>query len=177
MISEAIFLVLIAALPVMRPVILELGRYQLPAADFLFVAAALSAAVSVVAGRRTVPLPRILGWLACYGLALSLSAILSADRARSAIKLAGDFYLLGLASLVLFHVRTVDALRRALLAWIAGAAITVAAAATAILLFVAGFQNPYRNPLLSIHGSLPEGRYPRVMGLFLNPNMYCAYLV
>jgi len=158
-------------------VIVDIGRYQIPAADFLFVAAALSAALSVVAGQRTVPAPRVLGLLALYAAALSLSTIFSADRARSAVKLAGEFYLLGLAWLILFHVRTLDGLRRALFAWIAGTVITVAAAAAGVSLFVAGFRNPYRNPLLSIHGSLPEGPYPRVMGLFLNPNMYCAYLV
>ena len=32
--------------------------------------------------------------------------------------------------------------------------------------------------MLSIHGSLPEGGYPRVMALFLNPNMQSArYMV
>jgi O-antigen ligase/polysaccharide polymerase Wzy-like membrane protein len=175
--SEAAFLALIASLPLMRPVLLEIGRYTIPAADFLFIVAALLAAVGLATGRATVPRSRMWTWLALYAAALSLSTIMSADRARSALKLAGDLYLLGLAGLAMLHVRSLPQMRRALLAWIAGTIVTIAATGAGLVLFAAGSRDPYRNQFLSIKGSLPEGSYPRVMGLFLNPNMYCAYLV
>lgn len=174
--SERLFLVLVASLPVMRPVLMEIGRYTIPTADFIFVLAAIAAAADIGMGRIPAPRSRMLGWVALYAAAVSASALMSADRSRSLIKLAGNYYLFGLTTLVLCHVRTIPALRRALLAWIAGVVITVVAALAGLALFAAGMADPMHNQLLSVHGSLPEGGYPRVMALFLNPNMYCAYL-
>lgn len=176
--SEAIFLVLVASLPLMRPVLLQVRTFTIPPADFIFVLAALAALVDVVAGRRTPPRSPIVVWVAVYAAAVAMSTLLSIDRPLSTIKFAGDLYLFGLAGLALVHVRSLAALRRALLAWTAGAVITVAAGAVGLGMFLAGVRDPFDgNPFLSAHGSLPGGTYPRVMGLFLNPNMYCAYLV
>jgi O-antigen ligase len=177
-VSEAIFLALIASLPVMRPVLLHVRTYTIPPADFIFILAVLAAIVDVVRGRKSIPRSRIIVWVALYAAALSMSTIMSIDRPLSRIKFAGDLYLFGLAGLALTHVRSLPALRRALLAWTAGVVITVVAAGAGLALFILGVRDPYNgNPFLSIHGSLPDGTYPRVMGLFLNPNMYCAYLV
>jgi O-antigen ligase len=175
-ISEWLFLVIVVLLPVMRPVIVDAGRYQLPIVDFIFPIAAAATAVDAWLGR--VPLPPLarLRWLWAYGAAITASAVMSIDRQASLPKLAGCWYLIGLALLAVIHVRTMASLRRALMAWMAGTIITVSAAGAAVVLFAAGFRDPSRNPLLSIKGSLPEGAYPRVSGLFLNPNMYCAYL-
>jgi O-antigen ligase len=174
--SEATFLALIASLPMMRPVLLDIGRYTIPPADFIFVVAAVAAIIAILTGKKSIPRSRTIGWLALYAMALLLSTVMSADRTTSAIKLAGNLYLFGLTGLVLVHVRSLPALRQTLLAWIAGVVITLAAVVAGLVMFAAGVQ-PASNPFLSIHGSLPEGSYPRVMGLFLNPNMYCAYLV
>ncbi len=176
--SEAIFLVLIASLPVMRPTLLQVRTYTIPTADFLFLVAVPAAAIDLRAGRKSLPRSPVLPWIAAYAAAVGLSAVLSIDWPLSRIKFAGNLYLFGLAGLALLHVRSLDALRRALFAWMIGAAITIAAAVAGIGLFAAGLRGPYDgNPFLSTHGSLPGGTYPRVMGLFLNPNMYCAYLV
>ena len=175
--SECVFLVLVASLPVMRPVLLEIGTHAIPPADFIFVVAMLAAMLDVVSRRRSLPRSKVLQWVALYGAALFVSSVMSADRTRSFIKFAGDCYLFGLMALVIFHVRSAAALRRALLAWIAGVVVTLVAVVTGLVLFAAGVTDPTRNLVLSIHGSLPEGAYPRVMGLFLNPNMYCAYMV
>jgi len=175
--SECVFLVLVASLPVMRPVLLEVATHAIPPADFIFLLAMLAAVLDVIVGRRSLPRSRVLGWVALYGAALFASAVMSADRGRSYIKFAGDCYLFGLTALVIFHVRSIDALRRALLAWIAGVGVTLVAIAIGLGLFAARVTDPTHNRVLSIHGSLPEGAYPRVMGLFLNPNMYCAYMV
>ena len=175
--SERVFLVLVASLPVMQPTLLEVRTHAIPPADFIFLLAMLAAALDVITRRRSLPRSGMLGWVALYGTALFASAALSADRGRSFIKFAGDCYLFGLASLVIFHVRSTAALRRTLFAWIGGIVITLTSVVAGLLLFAVGVIDPKRNFALSIHGSLPEGAYPRVMGLFLNPNMYCAYLV
>jgi O-antigen ligase len=175
-IAEGLFLVLIASLPVMRPTVFAIGPYLIPPADLIFVPAAAAAAIALVSGRRPMPRSRIVPWLAVYAAALLASTLLSADRGRSALRFVGDLYLLALAGLVIFHVRSLAALRRAMAAWMAGTLITIAAAATGLVLFFAGITDPHRNLALSIKGSLPEGSYPRVMGLFLNPNMFCSYL-
>jgi O-antigen ligase len=172
------FLVLVAALPLMRPVLLQVRTFTIPPADFIFVLAALAALVDVAAGRKTLPRSPIVVWIVAYAAALAASTLLSIDRPLSTIKFAGDLYLFGLAGLALVHVRSPAALRRALLAWTVGAVVTVAAGAVGLGMFLAGIRDPFDgNPFLSGHGSLPDGTYPRVMGLFLNPNMYCAYLV
>jgi O-antigen ligase len=174
--SEILFLIWIAMLPIMRPVVVEFSRYQIPIADFVFLAAAVAAARGVVSGRLLLPRSPVRFWLTAYAAALACSTLLSADRRVSALKLAGDMYLIAAAMLALIHVRTLAVFRRALIAWMAGTLVTVAAAGAGLALFAGGLRDPHDNSMLSIKGSLPEGSYPRVMGLFLNPNMYCAYL-
>ena len=175
--SEWAFLALVAVLPIMQPWNAGFHGYTVPPADFVFLVAAPAAAWSVWRGR--IPLPRSPVWwaLALYGAALCASAAASADRAHSFLKLAGNVYLIGLAALTLLHVQSIDAFRRVLTAWLAGTVVTLGAAFAGLLLFAAGVIDPHQNLFLSIHGSLPEGGYPRVMALFQNPNMYCAYMV
>ena len=175
--SERVFLTLVAVLPIMQPLNIQFRGYTIPPADFLFLVAAPAAAFSVLSGRTPPPRSPALWALGLYGVAFCASAAASADRAHSFLKLLGTFYLIGLAVLTIFHVRSVEALRRALFAWLVGAGVTVASAFAGVVLFAAGVTDPHVNLFLSIHGSLPEGGYPRVMALFLNPNMYCAYAV
>ena len=175
--SEGLFLLLVASLPVMQPVHLDYRGYAIPPADFLFLAAASTAALSVIRGGVSLPRSPLLWALGLYGAALCASTAASADRAHSSLKLLGDLYLIGLAVLTLLHVRSLDGLHRTLIAWLVGAAVTTVAAFAGLLLFAAGVSDPSVNPFLSIHGSLPDGGYPRVLALFLNPNAYCAYMV
>lgn len=175
--SERIFLVLIASLPIMQPIKIDFRGYDVPPSDFIFIAAAIAAAVALVSGRKRFPASRLFWWLALYAAALSLSAFGSPNRARSLLKLAGSVYLIGLSALAMVQVQSVAALRRALSAWLVGAAATGAAALLGVVLFAGGVADARINLFLSIRGSLPSGSYPRVRGLFLNPNMFCAYLV
>jgi O-antigen ligase len=175
--GELLFLLLVAILPIMRPIYLDFRGYQLPPADFIFLAVAAATARSVLTGRKRLPRTDVLLALLSYAAALTISAAASPDRARSFIKLSGGFYLIGLAILGMIHVDSIAALRSATNAWLVGTTITVMAALGGLLMFAAGIVSPYANLFLSIHGSLPEGDYPRVMALFFNPNMLCAYLV
>lgn len=175
--SEGTFLALLAVLPVMQPWSVEFHGYTIPPADFLFLVAASAAALSLARGRASLPRSPLFWALAAYAAALCASMAGSADRPRSVLKLLGSFYLIGLAVLTMLHVQSFGACRRALTAWLAGTVVTVAAAGAGLVLFASGVADPRVNLFLSIHGSLPEGRYPRVMALFLNPNMYCTYMV
>lgn len=175
--SEGAFLVLVAVVPIMQPWNLWFRGYPIPPADFIFLIAAPAAAWAIARRHLSIPRSPLFWALGVYGAALCVSTAASADRARSLIKLAGEFYLLGLAVLVLLHVQSIAAARRALTAWLAGTAVTVASAFAGLIGFIAGVTDPHVNWFLSIHGSLPEGAYPRVMALFRNPNMYCSYMV
>jgi O-antigen ligase len=175
--SEWLYLLLIVSLPIMQPVYFHLRGYLLPPTDFIVIVTVAAAVFAALASKKRLPASRLLPYLALYAFALMVSAVASPDRIRSVIRLAGSFYLIGLAILGMFHVTSLAALRRAFVAWLVGTVITVVAALLGIVMFVAGVTDPRLNIFLSIHGSLPEGAYPRVMGLFLNPNMFCAYLV
>jgi hypothetical protein len=175
-IDEWLFLALVALLPVMQPFHLEFGRYVLPPADFVFIVLGVAFAWAVIRRRRHV---RITGWcwtLAAYAAALVVSTAASENPRVSAVKLAGELYLLGMAFLTVNYVDSLPSLRRALTAWLVGTVMTVAAAVAGVLLFYAGRTGP-SNIFLATYGSLPPGPYPRVMGLFLNMNMLCIYLV
>jgi hypothetical protein len=176
-VSEGFFLVLVAVVPIMQPWNVPLLGYPIPPVDFLFLIAASAAALSLLSGRAALPRSPVIVALVLYGVAFAASAATSADRPHSVVKLLGIFYLIGLALLTMVHVRSIDALRRAMTAWLVGTIVTVGAAFTGLLLFAAGVTDPQTNLFLSIHGSLPDGGYPRIMALFQNPNMYCAYMV
>lgn len=174
--DEAVFLTLVALLPVMQPFTLQVGSYPIPLADFVFLVLCPAYLFMVVSGRR--PL-RIGGWswaVAAYGLAAALAAFASEDRRTSLIKLAGIAYLCGLGILTTQYVNSVAMLRRTLTAWLVGTALTVAAVAAGVVLFYLGVTGP-SNIFLYSFGSLPPGAYPRVMGLFLNANMLATYVI
>src|SRR5260221_14746477 len=160
----------------MQPFNLEFGRYVLPPADFVFIVLGVAFTWAGIRRRRRV---RVTPWcwtLAAYAAALVVSTAASENPRASAVKLAGELYLLGMAFLTVNYADSMPSLRRALIAWLVGTAATVAAALTGVLLFYAG-RTGANNIFLAAYGSLPPGPYPRVMGLFLNMNMLCIYLV
>jgi O-antigen ligase len=175
-IDEWLFLVLVAILPVMWPSGLDLG-YVTPLADLLFIVASVAFGVAILKGARRLRWTSWCWLLAVHATALIVATIASEDVRRSTVKLSGALYLTGLAFLTVNYVTSRASLRRAILAWIAGAAVTAAAGVAGILLFYAGFRDSAVNPFLFPFGSLLPGRYPRVMALFLNANMLCTYVV
>jgi hypothetical protein len=175
-IDEWLFLALVALLPVMQPIGLELGRYVVPPADFAFIALAVAFAWAVIRRRRRVRVTRWCWTLVVYAAALAISTAASENPRASAVKLAGDLYLLGMAFLTVNYADSMPSLRRALTAWLVGTSVTIAAAIAGVLLFYAG-RTGANNIFISTYGSLPPGPYPRVMALFLNMNVLCIYLV
>jgi hypothetical protein len=115
--------------------------------------------------------------LGLYLAAMLCSTLASDDLRRSAIKLTGEIYLLGLSVLTVNLVRTPGFLRRVMNTWTAVTAVTAILCLLGVLLFYCGIRGTGINLVLSPgYGSLPPGNYPRIQGLFDNMNMLCNYL-
>jgi len=175
---EWLLLAWIAVLPVMHPFNLRFAhRYTLPLADLVFGAAFVAfLAATILRAHKLRPC----SWywpLLAYACALTASTLASDNVRRSAPKLAGDLYLIAAAVLVVNYATSPTALRRAVMAWLTGAAVTILATAAGVFLFFFGATSPAQNTLLYHFGSLPPGHYPRIRALFLNANMMCSYMV
>jgi O-antigen ligase len=88
-----------------------------------------------------------------------------------------DGYVVALGVLTFSLARGAETLTRLAWAWVVGTTAAVAAAITGLVLFAAGRRTPDENFAIGDLGSVPDGAYPRLIGLFLNPNMACSYLV
>jgi len=172
------FLAWIALIPVMQPFHLRVaGRFWLQAADVVFVPAVLLYIASLLAGKRQL---RATSWHCCailYLTVLVVSAWASEDRRQSFLKLPADAYVVIGALMTAAFVSSLDALRKAILAWLAGAAATIVATAAGVCLYIAGFRDLKRNTFLFHFGSLPPGPHPRLRALFLDGNMFCSYAI
>ena len=62
-------------------------------------------------------------------------------------------------------------------AWVAGASLTVVAALIGVALFYLGERTPAENFAIGDLGSIHTASVPRVVGFFLNANLFCNYLV
>lgn len=175
-ISNWIFLIYIAALPVVRPFTLSLGGFRLQIWDFLFLALLIFFTVALL--RRQISFDRhnIIIFIALYGLSLSLSALFSDNPSRSVIKLFAEFYLFGLAYIAYVLARREGFMERLVWFWLAGTSIALVGSLLGFVLFYAGYKTPETNFFLSHFGSLPGGNYPRIHSFFANANMYCNYL-
>ena len=174
---DGLYLLLIATLPIVRPFSLRVAGLVVPVSDLLFIVAALAWIADLVSRRRTIRPSGVYPLLAVYFAALGCSAWFSQSPGRSAIKLVGEAYLIGLAVLTINVVTSWTMLRRVLQAWMVATAVTVVSGVLAVLLFYAGQERLSTVFGLTFFGSLPPGNYPRVQSLFLNVNMLCNYLI
>jgi hypothetical protein len=176
--GEWLFLAWIALVPVMQPWHVRIaGRFWLQIADVVFVFAAPAYVASVLAGQRRI---RLTSWCRAALLflaALAISALASEHPRQSFLKLPADAYVILGAVMTVGYVSSREALRKALLAWMAGTFATILATAAGIALFAAGVRAPGRNLFLFQFGSLPPGPYPRLRAFFLDGNMFCSYAV
>jgi hypothetical protein len=175
-ISKYLFLGLIATLPIFRPSLLQYYS-QIPVADILFLLSAAVLSIAVLTRKFRPVFDRSLVFMACFAAALAISAAFSPDRTKSAIKLLGHFYLIGLAMLAIqFAAADEGFLRQAVRAWIVGLALALLSVGAGFVWFFAGYTTLQDNYFLYHFGTLPSGNYPRIRGLFANPNMFCTYL-
>ncbi|MGD9561454.1 MAG: O-antigen ligase family protein [Pyrinomonadaceae bacterium] len=171
------YLAFVASLPFPSVLHFYAGSFPITLPDLLFVAAAAAWAVAWLTGRRALAGGRIYAFMAGYAIAVALATIFSADPARSAVKLVGKFYLIGIALLTFNSISAIGDLRRTVIAWLVGAGIAVAGSFAGIIAFYAGLTDPSVNLVLHpIFGSLPSGNYRRIDGFFFYPAMFCNFL-
>jgi len=88
----------------------------------------------------------------------------------------GEYYLFGLCGIAFVVCSDTDFMKKVVIIWLVATALAVLASGAGIALFYVGHKAEASNYFLSHLGSLPAGNYPRVQGLFGNPNMLCNYL-
>ena len=163
---------LIFLIPMMKPA----GRAPVIAADLLFVLLVLVLAGEAMLGlRRLYWIPAfaaLLGYVAC----LAPSLLATSSLGTSLFKLATEFYLIGLAAVTGFLVDDRRKLRRALLVWLAAAALVSLDGVLSLVAFVIGGPKWLLDYSGFGFGSLPPGPYPRLALTFFNANMACNYL-
>ncbi len=170
------FFALVVSLPLVRPFNLPLFNSTIPATDFIFLAVFAVWTLALALGKIQFRRSRFYFFLIFYAAALTISTILAIDFISSAIKLAGEFYLLALAVLTFNVVRSLPDLRRVFFAWTIGTAVSVAASLFGFALFYIGYKTRDENFALFQYGTLPVGNFPRLKALFDNANMACNYL-
>jgi len=170
--SEWLLLALIFALPLMNPAV----RGQFVIADLLFVLLVLSLTADVLTGRRRLRWLPGYGVLIAYVAALAPSLLASNNLPSSLFKFATEFYLIGLAAVTGWMVDSEATFRRAVLAWLAGAAVVSLVAVSSLAAFVTGQAQWLLNYSENGFGSLPVGNYPRLSLTFFEANMACNYL-
>lgn len=170
--SDGLLLALIFALPLMNPTV----HGPIVAADLLFVLLAAVLAVELVLRRRQFVWVRGFGVLLIYVAALAPSLLASSNIGASLLKMATEFYLIGLAALTGLLIDSELKLRRAVVAWLAATAIVCADGILSLAAFVTGQASWLLDYSNFGFGSLPPGNYPRLSLTFLNANMACNYL-
>lgn len=171
--ARAALLLLIISLAFMKPTVALFGFNAGPT-DFLFPLVALLWFAAWVSGQAPLRWNRAYWLLAAYLAAMALSGL--QDPGVAAPKLATQAYLLALPVLADQLLRTGEDLRRAVLAWLGGAAVVGIVAMVSLGLFAWHPAHPLLDLVRYRFGTLPPGSYPRLSLTFLNANMLCNYL-
>lgn len=150
---------------------------QCQLSDVMFLAAAIVWIISLAAKRTSLRPHWFYVCLAAYAVAVILSTVTSVDTSRSAVKLAGKLYLIGIAFLTINCVTSIDVFRRVKQVWLIGAGVVLLFNLLGIILFYLGWQDAPQNIVVHDgYGSLPPGNYPRLEGFFAYPAILCNFL-
>ncbi len=115
--------------------------------------------------------------LGAYFLVAVVSLTVSDDPKHGLVKLLALAYLATIAILTRSLVDSATSFRFVVGAWLVGWGVTVASFVITTALFYVGVDTKEANPLLTGYYNMPVGPYPRITGLFLNPNMAANYLI
>jgi O-antigen ligase len=170
------FLILVALLPVVRPLSLYIGSLRVSVGDLFFPVVVLLWAASKVQGKAKARIGAFQTAVMVYGGALVISAVFTSDPYRSLLKLFGELYLFGLAFVAFDLARDRNFVRHVAYAWLAGTVLTIAGSVMGFAVFYLGYNTQADNYFLSHAGSLPAGNYPRIHSFFANANMMCNFL-
>ena len=170
--SNWLLLVLIAALPIMKPAI----AYPIVLPDLAYLLLVGTVAVEVALRKRRLTWERANVVLLAYVASLAPSLLATSDLPASLIKLASNLYLVTLAGLTAMLVDSKLKLRRAIMVWLGATAVMVMLAPLSVAAFYLSTASPLLDYTSYDFGSLPPGDYPRLALTFINANMMCNYL-
>ena len=173
---EWLFFALIVSLPLVKPFSLPLFSTVIPVTDFIFAITFVVWLFALASGKTHLRPSRFYLYLFLYAAAMTISTVFSDDFGRSAVKLAGEFYLLSLAILTFNVVRSLKDFRQVARGWSVGTILTIAASIAGFVLYYAGYKTTADNFALFQYGTIPAGNFPRLQAFFLNANMTCNYL-
>ena len=173
--AQAFLFLFSFSLAFMRPPIELLGFISVPS-DFVFLGMVSVWALLLALQRSRLVWDPAYCFIGAYLLAMVASAAAADVPSSSAAKLLTQVYLLSLPIIVCSLVRDEEMLRRAILWWLAGAAVVSFAGLASLLAFAVDRDNPILDYTRFGFGTLPPGNYPRLSLTFLNANMACNYL-
>lgn len=171
-----LFLFQIAAIPLVQPFDLRVGRSQVQISDVIFAGVCFFTLAAIIRGELPLVWNKLYTFFILYASAFAVSTLFSDAPARSGLKLLGVFYLIGVGVAAFSFAAEPGFIRKIFYAWFIGTALTILAGASGIAMFYAGYDSTATNIMLSHFGSLPAGHYPRIDALFVNANMMCNYL-
>lgn len=170
------FFLLVFSLPFVQPFGGIKLYYKTQFTDYIFLVCAALFFAAVIFRRLKLKFSSFYIVLSFYLLAFVCSTVLSTDIRLSAVKLLGEFYLIGLAVLSFNLVNSFEKFRKVFLIWLFAGSITALVSLVSFILFYLDRTNPLLLYTLSHYGTLPPGNYPRIQSTFFNPNMLCNYL-
>jgi O-antigen ligase len=173
----ALFGATLVAVAFPRALAIPVGGTLVQASDLLCLLTVLVWSVGLA--RREVALRwhPAYGALAAYFVIAAVSIAVSADPKHGVVKLVALAYLSTIAVITRSLVTNEASFRAVALPWMAGWGVTVATFVASAVLFYLGVNTREQNPLLTGYYNMPVGPYPRITGLFLNPNMAANYLI
>jgi hypothetical protein len=172
---EAAYLLLIFSLGFMQPQVRFRGT-SLNLTEPLFLLTAGLWVIALVCRQTKFRWKNVFVLFAIYAVGLLISAVFSDDRQISFVKLAGELYLLALATLTIQIIDDESKLKRVVYVWLAASAVTAVISAIVVVLYYAGQDNWLTQFALNDYGSLPPGHYPRIHSTFVYPSLLCNYL-
>jgi len=176
-VAEALFLVGVVLLPLMEFGTIDLfGAVVIPS-DVVFALAAILTLGSVVIHRRGGLLDVFSLVAVGYLVAMVLAALASPAHRVSFERVAIDAYCVVLGIMTYLLARAGATRVRIAWAWLVGTVIAVATALVGIVAFYLGARDPAENFAIGDLGSLDTSAVPRVVGVSLNSNMFCSYLI
>ena len=170
--SEWLLLALIVSLPFMKPAI----SYPILLTDLIFILLLVAVAAEILLGRRRIQWKPAYWILLLYVASFVPSLLATPDLPLSMVKLASEFYLVGLAAVTALIVDDRAKMRRAIIAWLLATSVVCFDALLSLTAFVTG-RGGWLLEYSRFHfGTLPPGHYPRLCMTFFNANMACNYL-
>lgn len=168
-------LLYVALLGTMKPEQFVFGQRMIPA-DVVFVLVSALFAANLFTGSIKLKLSAVLTAVLIYLGTMSVSAVFSAEPARSGAKIVGVCYLAVIAVVTSASVDSIERLRSITLAYLVGSTVAVLIGLFTTASFYIAPTASFLKLLTHHYGSVPVGNYPRISSTFISPSMLMNYL-